>query len=493
MSACALALSLVVVGTAHGQQDWQVRQLTGEAGKVILFGISCPSPSMCVAVGGNNTLAASTNPTGDLSAWSVSYVGLGPVPTAPNSTFNGRQIRGVSCPSPTLCVAVTFEGLIYSSTNPTGGASAWKTVDLNGGGGPNTHMYGISCPTVSFCAASAGKGLIVTSTNPTGDAGDWVTTALDHPVELRGISCPSAALCVVVGDDGNPLTYDGEIATSTTPLAGPWSSFGTTSGEGGLYGVSCPSPTLCASGNLVGNVLVSGNPTAGPPAWASFRGGGSVQITAASCASASQCMLVDNNADVLTSKDPTGGPTAWSFDNLIPYATDPNDFHANAMFGVSCPSTMMCAIAGARGKIFTLDEPFAAGAAAGGGAGGKGRKGKQRKRHKHHWRAPKHPKVFFGLVPGPIARTSHGGFKARYRFYANGRVKRFLCRMDRRPMRPCRSPKSMRVGPGRHVFRVRAVGLRGGRGPVVKSVFRVYTPRQWPPGSPPPGLGGNGR
>jgi hypothetical protein len=357
-------------------------------------------------------------------------------------------------------------------------------VDLDGKG-PNTHMYGISCPTAGFCAASAGKGRIVTSTNPLGDAGDWTVTQLDHQVELRGISCPSAALCVAVGDDGDPLTFDGEVVSSTNPLGGSWQSAQTPSGQGALYGVSCPSPTLCASGNLIGNIVVTTRPTGGGAAWSVFDGGGSVQITAASCVSASQCVLVDNNADVLASKDPAGGAAAWSFTNLIPYATDPGDFNANAMFGVSCPSAGMCASDGARGKIFTLDNPFAADPTA--ATRKKGRK--HHKRHRKHRRAPKRPKVTLGLAPWPINRTIHGRFKARYRFFANGRVLRFRCRMDRRRWKTCRSPWAYRVGAGRHVFRVRAIGLARFRGPVTKHVFRVYDRRRWPPGAPPPGTG----
>src|SRR5262245_19046153 len=125
---CAVALGLGLAAPAQGM-DWEVRQLQGEAGKVALFGISCPSAGFCAAVGGNNLLATSTNPRGGLASWTVSFLGEGPV-IVEKGFFNGRQIRGVSCPSPELCVAVTFEGLIYSSTNPNGGAAAWKTVDL---------------------------------------------------------------------------------------------------------------------------------------------------------------------------------------------------------------------------------------------------------------------------------------------------------------------------------------------------------------------------
>jgi hypothetical protein len=70
-------------------------------------------------------------------------------------------------------------------------------------------------------------------------------------------------------------------------------------------------------------------------------------------------------------------------------------------------------------------------------------------------------------------------------------VRRFRCRIDRRRFKTCRSPKAYRVGTGRHVFRVRAIGLTGFTGPVTKHAFRVYSRRQWPVGEPPPGFARN--
>jgi hypothetical protein len=450
--------------------DWQVRQLEGEPGQLSLFAISCPTVSFCVAVGGNNLVVTSTDPSGPLADWHPFYVGAGPV-VPEGGFFNGRQIRGVSCPSPSLCVAVTFEGLIYSSTNPTGGSAAWQTVDLGGQGGPNTHLYGVSCPTMYFCAAAAGKGKLVTTADPTGDASAWSTATLPQPLELHGISCTSASLCVAVGEDGDKSTADGQIVTSTNPLAGLWTVSRASGSQGAMFGVACPSPTLCVSGNEAGNLAVSVNPTGGPVAWDTYDGGGSVQITASSCASNSKCVAVDNNGDVLASKNPTGGQQAWSFTNLIPYASYPSDLNGNAFWGVSCPTADFCAVSATKGKIVTLDEPLAVDPTPTG---------------KKQRRAPKRPKTTIALSPGPINRTTHGIFKARFRFFANGRVRRFVCRIDRRKPRACRSPKTYRVGAGRHVFRVRAVGLTGFKGPFAKARFRVFTSRQWPPGAPPP-------
>ncbi|MEX2108230.1 MAG: hypothetical protein WD827_05010 [Solirubrobacterales bacterium] len=460
----AFVLLVVGAGTAVGA-TWTGVQLTGEAGKVGMFGVSCPSASLCVAVGGNNTVATSTNPTGGVADWKAAYVGEGAILTAPNSSFNGRQIRGVSCPSSELCVAVSFDGLIYASTNPTGGEAAWSTVDLDGKG-PNTHMLGISCPTPSFCAASAGKGKIVTSTNPTGGVSDWSIATLDHSVELRGISCVSPTFCVAVGDDGDNTTYDGEIVSSTNPLGGAWQSVQMPGGQGGLGGVSCPSPALCVTGNLIGNLVSSTNPTGSASVWDSVDGGGSVQITGVSCISLSRCVAVDNNGDVLTSTNPTGGPGDWTFENVIPYP-QVEETAANHMFGVSCPSTSLCATVVIKGQIFTSKNPFVDPPAP---VDNKG-KGKGKKR-------PKRPRTTIALRPFPGVEIKGHTYKARFRFFAtNGaQVRGFACKLDGRPVKRCRSPKSYRVGLGTHVFRVRAIGWTGLKGPPEVTRFKVCNP-----------------
>jgi hypothetical protein len=457
----AICLSFAFAAPAHGL-DWTVRQLQGEAGKTTMFGASCPTTSFCVVVGGQNAVSTSTNPTGPLTDWSTAYVGAGARPTEPNTISPGRQIRGVACTSPSLCVAVSFEGLVYASTNPTGGAPAWSVADLNESGA-NTHMYGLSCPSPSFCAAAAGKGRIVTSTNPTGGKEAWAVTELGESLELRGISCPSPSLCVAVGDEGM-------VVSSTNPLggAGAWKlvQLPGTPGDRDLFGVSCPSPGLCVSGNTIGNLLTSTSPTGDASAWSTTRGGGTVQLTAASCLTTSQCFLVDNNSDVLASADPTGGAAAWSFTNLIPYSTDPRDFNANAIFGLSCPAAELCVGAGTKGKIYTITNPLVANPVP----------IKKKKR-----RGPKRPRAIIGAIPGVLI-AHHGRARARFRFLAKGNVHGFQCKLDKQRFKRCKSPKTYLVGAGRHRFSVRAVGLSGLKGKVVSIPFRVFRPSEWPPG-----------
>ncbi len=63
--------------------------------------------------------------------------------------------------------------------------------------------------------------------------------------------------------------------------------------------------------------------------------------------------------------------------------------------------------------------------------------------------------------------------KVSFRFAASGIATAFRCKLDRRPLKSCRSPKSYRVGVGKHVFRVRAVGPTGIGGPAASFHFSV--------------------
>src|ERR1700761_358333 len=150
------AAILLVLPAAAAAGTWTSREIVTETTQPNLYGISCPSTTLCVASGTDNTLVSSTGPTGPATAWKIVHPGSGAeeVPAGPNSFFNGNEIRGVSCPSTRLCVAVSYSGYIYTATDPTGDAGAWAVADLSPTG-PNIHMYGVSCPTTGFCAVSA--------------------------------------------------------------------------------------------------------------------------------------------------------------------------------------------------------------------------------------------------------------------------------------------------------------------------------------------------
>jgi len=72
---------------------------------------------------------------------------------------------------------------------------------------------------------------------------------------------------------------------------------------------------------------------------------------------------------------------------------------------------------------------------------------------------------------GPSGKTRKA--KATFRFSATGgAVRGFQCRLDGAKWRNCRSPKTVKVKRGKHVFRVRGIATGGGFTNVAKRKFK---------------------
>ena len=450
----ALLGLLVVLGALPGTasaSDWGVTQLSQGSAQAAFYATSCPSPVFCAAVGGNGTIAVSVNPTGGTAAWRVGRPGgsfeapTGAEAAPPSGIvyYGGAQIRGVSCPTPGLCVAASLDGRFYTSTDPASDPnSSWKVVK-QAESGPNIHMFGVSCPTASFCVVVGYGGKVLTSVDPTGDASAWTVTQLPKPYDLRGVSCPTTNFCVAVANEG-------QIVASEDPGGGPdaWKPVGALADESSLNGVSCPTASLCVTGTA-GKILTSTSPgTAG--SWTAVAAGSGLPITAISCPSTTACVAVDNNADVLTSTDPNGGAAAWSFENQIPFGQP----DGNGMFGISCPIVAFCAAGGQRYQVITSTNPFAVSKPI------RVAKGKR-------------PRAVITRHPAKRIDLKKGGTKIAFRFRAVGRAIRFQCKLQGGRYRTCKAPKSYRVGAGKSFFRVRAIGVGGIEGPPATFHFRV--------------------
>jgi hypothetical protein len=482
-AACAVVL-LAILATAASSaaaSTWTVRQLApirnseNEPVQIGLSGISCPSKSLCVAVGGRErTIAFSQNPTGGTGSWHETELEY---PIGPGKTcVEGEEdclppsgaLQSVSCASVSLCALTTYDGWIFVSTDPAGGSAAWMPVNVNGKGQRgSTHLTSISCPSPSFCAAVSGGfknangGRVLTSTNPT--AGQWQTAQIGEELDLRSIACGTPTLCVAAARGGQLF-----ISTNPTGGSGSWRSVAIPAGSGDLEGASCLATVLCAVGNMTGNILTTTNPSAGAGAtWSAANAGGSVQVTGLSCPAANACLAVDNNGDVMTSTDPTGGAGAWHFENLMPFT--PEGQPRNALFGASCASTTLCALVAGEGRIFTSTEPFGAPDSPG---------------HHRGRRAPRRPKTFL-LFAENFWNVSnlrhHRRIRARFRFYSPTKTKGFECKRDRGRYHRCRSPLRYWTRRGHHVLRVRAIGPTGLRGPATLQRFCVFAkPRPKP-------------
>lgn len=431
--------------------SWQVGTVDDGPVASILLDVSCPSPSLCVAVGSNSTVAVSTDPTG--AAWSTVHPEgyfSPPAGVGSGSKYAGNQITGVSCPAPSLCVASGPQGNIIASTDPTGGAAAWSITEL---GLQATHMNAISCPTAGLCVAVANVGKIVTSTDPTGGPSAWSIARIETPLDLRGVSCATPSLCVAVANTG-------EVLASTDPTGGAaaWRVLGRPAGEDSMNGVDCPSVGLCAAANA-GRIVTSTDPAGGLGQWQAVSAGSGFPVESLSCPSTEACAAIDNNGDAIVSTDPTGGAAAWSFTNVIP-ATQDGFFESNGLFGVSCPTTALCVAVGNEDQVIFSTDPFAVEPIFSGAERATGGR----------------PRVAITWHPGQRVDRRAGGARVGFRFRGFGRIARFQCRLTnghRHGYSHCRSPVHYRVGRGKHVFRVVAISPEGRRSRPATFRFRV--------------------
>ena len=450
LAAIVLAVVWVVPASAS---TWTVTKLKDDEVVGPLFGISCPSTDLCVATGSDSLVATSTNPTGGRNAWKVFHPGgteqIGEAPEGSKGfVFPGAQIRGVSCPAAELCVGVSLTGSIFSSTNPTGGSSAWKIVPLGGEKEPHIHLTGVSCPSTTFCLAVAYGSKIVFSGSPTGDRSAWTVAELAEPLDFRGVSCPTVSLCVAVDNEG-------KIVASANPTgpASAWTPAVSPAGINGLNGIACPSASLCVTGNA-GQILTSTSPATS--AWNVVTAGSGLPVKGVSCPALTACAAVDNNADAIVSTNPAGGAGAWAFSNVIPAPLAPEGA-PNGMFAISCPTTALCAAAGQSEQIITSTDPFVTELAK--------TLGKS-----------KRLQVVITRHPGKRVNPGKRGARVTFRFHAIGpgaKAARFKCKLGGRRFRSCKSPSRYRVGSGSHAFRVRAQAAGGTKSPPASFHFRV--------------------
>lgn len=278
--------------------------------------------------------------------------------------IDSTGLRGLSCPSRSLCVGVDAAGDVLTTSEPEAGAGAWKTVHVDGTvGSYGAHgLTGVSCASVSLCVGVDNAGNVLVSTHPADGARAWTLTHVDEvtdscPVEggyepcqaaLTAISCPSVSLCVAV-DSG------GDVLVSTDPAGGgAWSTAHADTAtyedtaehetvQASLTSISCPATKLCVAGDNDGNVITSTDPQSASAAWRTTHVDSALQgdgygLNALSCPSASLCVAVDGYAsDVITSTDPTGGPPAWT---VTPVGDD-----TDALVELWCPFVSLCVAA----------------------------------------------------------------------------------------------------------------------------------------------------
>ena len=237
--------------------------------------IACPSVSLCVAVDGAGNAVSSTHPTAGAGAWKITRA------------TDADQRLTVSCPSTRLCLATDGGRNVAVSSNPTAGV--WRAERVDTGAGPECGKYGgqlgcdsgltgLSCASVSFCVAVDYWGGVFSSSNPSRGASGWNPSDGNGGPDLHSLSCPSDSLCIAACPVGVGLLwqdcpgseYDaGNLVwwnPSSRTAFGQGFSFASISSRP-LFDVSCASVSLCLASDEAGELFVSTDPSGGASAW----------------------------------------------------------------------------------------------------------------------------------------------------------------------------------------------------------------------------------
>jgi hypothetical protein len=162
-------------------------------------------------------------------------------------------LQGLSCPSASNCIAVggvlgTFPTIIAT----TNAGSTWtaQTPPTT----THTQLNDVACPSTTVCFAVGGNNGAATIIATTNGGATWTaqTPPVGADVALNAIDCPSATTCFAVG---NALSHSAEILT-TRDGGATWSLQNDGSGQP-LNDVSCPDSTDCWAVGPSGTIVAT--------------------------------------------------------------------------------------------------------------------------------------------------------------------------------------------------------------------------------------------
>jgi hypothetical protein len=188
-------------------RGWSREVMAEPAGSntVLVSGISCPSGSSCVAVGGFTSGDRAGRYVPLVEHWDGTTWSAQPVP-APAGVGLSSRLTGVSCTSPTACTAV---GQSVSRDRTTPLVERWNGITWSIERATGGSLISVSCTSGLACTA---VGRAANETLGEGWNGSkWSIQPNPRPRrfggpdgdnELGSVSCASRDACVAVGDSG---------------------------------------------------------------------------------------------------------------------------------------------------------------------------------------------------------------------------------------------------------------------------------------------------
>jgi photosystem II stability/assembly factor-like uncharacterized protein len=295
-----------------------------------LLHVSCPTTLTCVAVGTAGTVT--TTATGGMT-WT------------PQTSGVTDDLESVTCPSVTICYASTQSQSLDSVSilKTTNGGVSWtaQTTPI----APNIGDYigEIACTSTTTCYAAAysayvgtGGGVILQTTNggtTWNDVVDSITDGSGNWAIMYGMSCPSTTVCYAVGNNGVIVTNaSGTWTESSIPASVPSDTI--------FKSVACTSTSSCF---VVGGNSSILHTTNSGSTWTAQSSPVSDNFNDIACTSATICTIVGGGGNILGTSN---GGTTWSAP-LNPALID----IGTELDGVACPDNSSCFAVGFLGTV----------------------------------------------------------------------------------------------------------------------------------------------
>ena len=299
-NADASSVATVIDATTNGGRTWKAQRVAGGSTPQ-LSGVSCPTPTECMAVGSNG---ASLPGSGVV----ISTSDAGATWSAAASPQNALVVSSVTCASPTDCTAVVSDGTsTWSAHSPDFGQSWQQQGNLPAGflpGNDITCIAGGICIDAGYVPTTNGHGQGAVAVSADGGQ-TWALASVPAGTGvLQSTACLSPSACLAAGTTGTTVSdvvpAKGELLRSTDG-GHTWvpSSSTSTLPVDDVYGLACPSDDQCA---MVGTTWI-GFPAVGTGGVAESTDAGltflssptsyvPITLTAVDCPSASGCVAV---------------------------------------------------------------------------------------------------------------------------------------------------------------------------------------------------------
>ena len=334
----AILLSL----SASSATEWTVDAVA--SGGEPMDVLACASPTTCYgAAGGSFDFYAYQPP---VLLVSLSGPGMAGAPPSwqPDAVPSGiENLYDLTCPSPSVCFALglTSTGLDILSLSSTAPAT-WVSDTLPPGTG---YLDGIACPSTTTCYAVGtgaydGAGMILSLSPRSSGTPTWVDDTVpsaDANGFLSAIACGSPTSCYATGLDYSQYTASTSVIALS--LSSPSQVSGTPTwvddtvpsadASGFVEALTCPSPAACYASGTAGDsgngmILSLAFPATSPPTWVAdtVPNNTSALLPAVSCSGVGTCYVTETpdgvagSTTILSLASPATSPPTWVADTV---------------------------------------------------------------------------------------------------------------------------------------------------------------------------------